>query len=773
MRLPDESPGRNGPAQPARTYAPGEKILERLRYFLQQRELPPEEAGAIEPEAPIIRAAARARARREAAAAPNALAAAPPGLESIAEPGEGDGYDRSPYLSAAKYRAEDASKAAALPAVPGVGSAAAPPAPPPSPAWRPLGPLLIPRGQTYGSGPGSRPSVSGRVAAIAVDPSRPQHVLVASAGGGIWETRDAGASWAPRTDQAATGAMGAIVFDPGNPLVAYAGTGEGNFYSRLGTGILRSTDGGTTWAPLAGAPFVGTGFYDLVVDPGNTQHLFAATTAVLADSADGGTTWRVRRSARTWAISLGQGEVLAACSDGLQRSTNGGATWAPVPLPGAAASFRRLAVCHAKSSPGVAYAFGVDANNAPFLWRRSTAGGAFAAQPLPPGLQIQQAWYDWFAAVKPNDPNTVFLGAIDVHRGVRGSGGAWTWTNISTRQVTGDSIHPDQHAIAFEAGNANRLYVGNDGGVYFSADAGNTWTSRNPGLGITEFEYLAQHPLNATWVMGGTQDNGTLRRSAAGTTWDQVAMGDGGDCGVDDGTPSTCYHTYYGMGIERSVNSGTSWSAIGPPVPSGYGALFYPPLSVNGATLSQAGQSVWITLNQGGAWTNVPVPGGALISALEVVSATVVLAASLQGNIYRLTRVGAAWSATALASPRFGYISDIFVNPAAPGTIWVTYSDIGLSPHVFVSTNGGGTWHAVVTGLPSLPANAVVVDPVNAMRVFVALDVQVYQSLNQGATWALYGTGLPNALAADLLIHAPSRTLRVGTRNRGAWEISI
>jgi hypothetical protein len=49
--------------------------------------------------------------------------------------------------------------------------------------WRPLGPFCIPHGQTYGFGPGSRPSISGRVSAIAIDPNNPNHILIGSGGG--------------------------------------------------------------------------------------------------------------------------------------------------------------------------------------------------------------------------------------------------------------------------------------------------------------------------------------------------------------------------------------------------------------------------------------------------------------------------------------------------------------------------------------------------------------------------------------------------------------
>jgi len=143
------------------------------------------------------------------------------------------------------------------------------------PQWRSLGPWTITNGQTYGT---SRVNVSGRVAAIAVDPRNPAHVLVGAANGGVWESQDRGASWAPRTDYAATLAVGALAFDPSNPAIVYCGTGEGNWWSYLGAGVLRSTDGGTTWTTRCTTPFVGQGFYDLVVDPHNSSRMSRRTT---------------------------------------------------------------------------------------------------------------------------------------------------------------------------------------------------------------------------------------------------------------------------------------------------------------------------------------------------------------------------------------------------------------------------------------------------------------------------------------------------------------
>src|SRR5262245_1998538 len=115
-------------------------------------------------------------------------------------------------LAAAVTRAASAlaqTQATAAPvAAPGAGPA----------VWQPMGPSRIPNGQTYGS---NRVDVIGRVSSVAVDPANPNHVLLGAAGGGIWESIDAGVSWAPRTDQMPSNAIGAVAFDPNDGTRVY------------------------------------------------------------------------------------------------------------------------------------------------------------------------------------------------------------------------------------------------------------------------------------------------------------------------------------------------------------------------------------------------------------------------------------------------------------------------------------------------------------------------------------------------------------------------
>ncbi len=631
---------------------------------------------------------------------------------------------------------------------------------------------MIPN-QVFGD---SRIVVSGRVAALAVDPSDPSHLLCGAAHGGVWESRDAGATWTPRTDFMPTLTVGALAFDPSTPATVYCGTGEGNFYWWLGAGVLRSTNGGATWSVRATTPFVGQGFFDLIVDPTNGNHLLAATTGGVYESTDGGVVWQRRRTARTWDLAMSPAggataEVLAACADGLFRSTNGGTTWTRVNLSGVAGGFTRLAVAISRSNPAVAYAFGAVDRTA-FLWRRTTADGTFTAVAPPTGMIVGNAWYNWILEVSRDTDAQIYLGGVDIIRGTL-SGTTWSWVTISNK--VGDDIHPDQHAVAIDPVNPDMIYVGNDGGVFRSPNRGTNWTPLNDGLGITEIEYIAQDLGSSRWLFGGTQDNGSIRYTGR-LVWDHAAGGDGGDCGVNLSNPDTVFHTHFEMGMGRSTSRGDAGSFvwIGPTVPQTYQKLFYPPLEVNGNTVAQAGQSVFVSRNNGTEWREVALPTGVVASAMFMPSPDNVYVGSTNGRLFRISWMGAAWSAaTEITSPRpSSWISDIYVSPADANRIWVTITTMG-GGRVFRSDNAGVNWIDRSAGLPRLPINAVQVDPGDPNRLWVAADLGVFQSIDGGGSWSAFSNGLPNALAADLLFHPHARVLRVALRNRGVWEIPV
>ncbi len=151
-----------------------------------------------------------------------------------------------------------------------------------APRWESLGPS----------------NVGGRTRTLVFDPRDPQRMLAGGVSGGVFETRDGGASWQPLSDDAANVNIGALVFDPADPDTIYAGTGElyrnsQRPYSAMwGQGILRSTDNGLHFRQLLSTANDDFRYVsDLVISPADSRRLYAATNTGVWRSDNGGATF--------------------------------------------------------------------------------------------------------------------------------------------------------------------------------------------------------------------------------------------------------------------------------------------------------------------------------------------------------------------------------------------------------------------------------------------------------------------------------------------------
>jgi hypothetical protein len=172
------------------------------------------------------------------------------------------------------------------------------------PAWAPLGPAPTTTSQTpAGAG------VAGRINAVVSDPADTtgKTIYIGAANGGVWKTTTGGQSWTPLTDGQASPAITAVVLDPTNTQHVYAATGDYNAAtgkygssSYFGAGVLTSQDGGTTWTLIGAATFVGQAIFDLAMSPDGQQLYVVGLSGFWVGSQTGGVWGFTPKGVGTW-----------------------------------------------------------------------------------------------------------------------------------------------------------------------------------------------------------------------------------------------------------------------------------------------------------------------------------------------------------------------------------------------------------------------------------------------------------------------------------------
>lgn len=418
-------------------------------------------------------------------------------------------------------------------------------------------------------------NVGGRTRALAVDRSNEAVILAGGVSGGMWKSTDGGRSWRKTTapDQLHSVSCIAQHRAPGKANVWYYGTGEA--YPRGGTaahptfsdafyrgdGIYKSTDGGESFALLpatvSGTPEVEDTFdYVFGLETFAEDGLLAATSNGLWRSTDGGATWErvlyFGEAYRSTEIAASASGTFYATIGGIGPN-NGvylspdGRTWERISPPAWPDTCHRTAIGIAPSNDNIVYFFSYLSGLKTQLWKYERGQGwTNLTANLPwAGQMITYAGHMLIIKVKPDDEDVLFLGTVGLYRSKDGG---------HSFEVIGaySDFHVDQHAIAFLPSNPRVMFVGNDGGVFKTEDnlaeptldprSGErhiAWQSLNNGYITTQFYSIAvdhSTPGSET-VLGGTQDNAFLFTRSANPEqpWEIIFDGDGGFTAVADG----------------------------------------------------------------------------------------------------------------------------------------------------------------------------------------------------------------------------------------------
>ena len=586
---------------------------------------------------------------------------------------------------------------------------------------------------------------SQQIPSIAIDPRDANRVYAAvlghpygpSAQRGLYRSLDGGATWSKVLDQGENTGASFIRIDPFDANVLYAGFWNArsgpwedkNMFNGPHGGLFKSTDGGDHWRPLTDGLPQGLSQIDVAVAPSARGRLYATVATSSNPAAQGG----------------------AAPSSGVYRSDDGGEHWRVAttdPRPGLRIGGGDLSI------------LAVDPQNADVVYSasivtmKSTDGGShwISFKGAPGGDDYQGIW------ISPDDSQHIALVGDQGSLITVNGGKTWsTWYNQPTAQLYHVSVTPTYPyrlcSGQQESGSVCISNRGNDGIVTFRE-----W---HP-VGVIEYGYVAPDPLDPDVIFGAGRNVVTKTHLSTGQVQNISPIPlPSPDVRADRTepilfSPQDPHRMYYAANrLYATSDGGTTWQTISDDLtrpssgsPPSVGEMHADKADLQRGVIYSVGASpvekgllwagtddglIWVTHNEGGAWSNVTPPELKPWSKVTQIEAS-----HFDANV-------------AYASVSRFRLDD-------------------LKPYVFRTRDGGKSWQSIAAGLPvDAPVNAVREDPVRRGLLFAATERAVWMTFDDGEHWQSLQLNLPHTSMRDLVIH--NQDLIVATHGRSFWVL--
>jgi len=691
--------------------------------------------------------------------------------------------------------------------------------------------------------------MSGRVTSLAaVRENGRLTVYIGSASGGVWKSVNDGNTFKPMFDKQPVQSIGAIAIDPSAAKTVWVGTGEAwtRNSTSIGDGIYKSIDGGDNWTKMGLAD--SERIAKILVDPKDSNTVYACATGKLwSDSddrgvyktTDGGKSWNKilkggnastgcsmlsmsSRDSKTlyagmwdfrrqgWTFRSGGDSPTAPSASALYKSVDGGATWTDLNQQSAeglpAKPWGRIAVTAAPSNPDVVYALIESTRSA--LFRSSDAGKTWQERDRSQ-MMVWRPFYFANLIVDPKDENKVYK-----------PGGGLIASNDggSSFSFIGGGAHGDFHDVWIDPGDTNELIAADDGGVWYSHDAGNKWLKAN-NLPISQFYHVSVDMADPYHVYGGLQDNSvwigdsSYPGGISNGRWENLYGGDGFFAFTDPSDPDYIYVEAQGGDVQRVNRHTLQGRAIQPQPNYGEKKLHFnwnTPMALSPnekGTIYIGAQFLFRSRDHGQTWdrispdlsTNDPAKqkqeesGGVTVDNSEAEMHTciysisespkngqVIWAGTDDGNLQITRDGGKSWTnvvSNVPGLPKASWVSWVEAGRFEEGTAYAafdrhTFGD--MTPHVFKTTDFGHTWTSIVSPASGVRGYAHVIkeDTVSPRLLFLGTEFGLWISLDGGRQWAQYkGGDFPNVAVRDLVVHPRESDLVLATHGRGIWII--
>ncbi len=597
-----------------------------------------------------------------------------------------------------------------------------------------------------------------------------------STGDGIYKSLDGGRTWKHlglRDGQQ----IGAIIVDPHDPNRVFAGVLGHPYGPNAERGVFRSLDGGATWKKVLYKD-ENTGAINLEFDPANSQIIYADMWASrrppwtagnsyngpgsgLYKSTDGGSTWRqLTKGLPTWNDHLGRIGFGIAPSDsnriyalvdapqlgGLYRSDDAGESWERINsddrLWGRGDDFACVLV-DPKDKDRVYVA-----NISTY---RSTDGGRnfTAIKGAPGGDDYHTIW------INPQNPQIIAL-AVDQGVVISVNGGeTWSsWYNQPTAQFY-HVITDNQFPYWVYGGQQESGSIG----IASRSDFGEiTFRDWYP-VGVEEYGYVAPDPLDPNIIYGG---KATRFNRVTGQTQDvsPVILRTGkyrfNRTAPLIFSPVDPHTLYLGSNVLfKTTDGGNNWQVISPDLTRGDPGV---PLSFGVFAESDKDKGK----HRGVIYSLAPSPK----------DVNLIWAGTDDGLIHVTHDGGKTWQN--VTPPDLTTWSKLAQMDASHFDAATAYAAVNrfrlddLHPYIYRTHDRGKSWTKIVSGIPDdEPVNTVREDPERKGLLFAGTERTLYVSFDDGDHWQSLRLNLPATSIRDLIIHGDD--IVVGTHGRSFW----